>query len=163
MADQEDYRSWAQHFGKSTLDPAVVAECTRAGLAKPPVIKRHMLESYESFGGLTVNFADPVVLGRKDRLGSGVGILYGIALHLKGSKPYHGFLPYDVRPGDGQASLRAKFGAPKAVAKDGHWDKWLIDGTEVTASYAEDLQSLTTLTVFLPEPKSSVPEGAEKS
>ncbi len=33
------------------------------------------------------------------------------------------------------------------------WDQWIIDGKEVTATYAEDFRSLQALTVFLPEAK----------
>ncbi len=98
MADHEDYRNWARHFGKSTLHPDLVAEFRRAGVAKPPVIKRNMLEAYIGFPGLTVNFADPVVIPTEEKVGAGVGILYGIAIHLDEVDPYQGWIPMRFSP-----------------------------------------------------------------
>jgi hypothetical protein len=151
MADQEDYRSWARHFGKSTLHPDVISEFHRAGVAKAPVIKRDMLHTRTTLDGLTVNFAAPELFPTEEEVGAGAGILYGIALHLSGSRVYRGWLPYGIMPDDSRASLQKRLGKPGRSNDEEAWDEWILDGLEVTVTYSKDFNSLEALAVYLPE------------
>lgn len=147
------YADWARHFGKSTLDPGLVAEFRAAGLTKVPVIRRDDVHESEDIGALTVNVMDPSLFGNEGRFGQGVGILAGIAIHLGdyGDLGYAGPLPFSVDRGDTRKSLRKKLGRPDDSDDDECWDEWIIDGLEVTAMYSDDFADIMTLTVFLPE------------
>lgn len=152
MADQrEDYRDWARHFGKSTRHPDLVAEFQRAGVAKAPVIRRDELDTCIEFPGLTVNFADPVLIPTNEKVGAGVGVLFGIAMHFADGPIYTGSIPYGVQPTDNRVSLRQRLGEPAESDDDEAWDRWIIDGHEVTAMYMDGFAALRSLSVYLPE------------
>jgi hypothetical protein len=151
MADQEDYRSWARHFGKSTRHPDVVAEFQRAGVAKAPVINRDELDTCIEFPGLTVNFADPLVIPTTEKVGAGVGVLFGIAMHFADGPIYTGSVPYSVQPRDSRDSLRQRLGDPAESDDVEAWDRWNIDGFEVTAMYMDGFSAVRSLSVYLPE------------
>lgn len=148
-----NYADWARHFGQSTLNPELIAEYQAAGIAKVPIIGRDDVEESEDVGALTVTVTDPSLFGNTEKLGQGVGIFSGIAIHLKdfGDEGYAGAMPFSIDRGDSRKTLRKKLGKPNISDEDEFWDEWIIDGLEVTAMYSEDFNDLMTLTVYLPE------------
>lgn len=152
MTQQEDYRNWAQHFGKSTVHPDLLREFQRAGVKDAPAIKRGMLHTRIGFPGLTVNFAHPIIIPTIEKVGARTGILYGIALHFSGSTPYRGWIPFGVAATDNRESLRKKLGSPDKFDNEEAWDEWSIDGYVVTAMYKDSFEALMSLSAYLPEP-----------
>lgn len=148
-----NYADWARHFGQSTLDPALIAEFHAAGIAKVPVIAGDDVEQSVDIGALTVSVGDPLLFGNEGKFGQGVGILYGIAIHLRdfGDDGYRGPMPFSITRDDTRKSLRKKLGKPGDSDDSEYWDEWIIDGLEVTAMYSENFEDLMTLTVYLPE------------
>lgn len=148
-----NYNDWARHFGRSTLDPELIAEFRAAGIAQIPVIARDDVQIGADIGALTVNLWAPSVLGNEEKLGEGVGILSGIAIHLKdyGNDGYTGPMPFSIMRDDTRETLREKIGESTTSSKDGRRDKWLINGLRVTAKYSEGFNDILVMTVFLPE------------
>lgn len=147
------YADWARHFGRSTLDPALVAEFRAAGIATAPVIQRDHIEAKKDVGALTVTVTDPVYFGNEGAFGQGVGIFSGIAIHLKdyAGEGYAGQIPFGIKRDDTRKTLRKTLGKPNDSDDEDAWDEWIIDDLVVTALYSDDFEDLLTLTVFLPE------------
>lgn len=147
------YADWARHFGRSTLDPALIAEFHAAGITQIPVIGRDHVEACEDIGALTVTVTDPVYFGNEGKFGQGVGIFSGITIHLKdhGDEGYAGQIPFGIKRDDTRKTLRKTHGKPNDSDDEDAWDEWIIDGLVVTALYSDDFEDLLTLTVYLPE------------
>lgn len=149
----KNYSDWARHFGKSTLDPEVIAEFKTAGVKKPPVIKRDEFEACENIGEMTVNVGAPILFGQDGKFGDGVGILSRIAIHLRDSKGqmYFGDLPFSIDHNDTRKTLRKKLGKPDNSDNEEHWDEWNIEELNVTAHYSDNNEEFLTLVVGVPE------------
>lgn len=144
-----NYTDWARHFGKSTIDPDVIAEFQAAGFKKPPVIKRDEFGASEDVGEMTVNVGDPILFGQDGKFGRGVGILSYIVIHLE--KGYSGDLPFSINLKESRKTLRKKLGKPDNSENEEHWDEWNIEELNVTAHYSDNNEEFLTLVVGIPE------------
>lgn len=151
-----DYKQWVDRFGKSADDKQVRDALARAGITDRIKIDRDELSASKDIKGegTTIIFTSETIL--RPNAGGVVGrpILSGVLMivHDRKNKTnlYKGPLPYGLKKDESQAVLRARLGKPVQSNKEYRTDAWLIDGLEMAATYSDDLQSLTQVSVTLP-------------
>lgn len=153
MAATDTYALWERHFGKPTTDEAVIAEYRRAGYSEPPVLDRDDSEKSVSDGDATVSIYHPASFGREDEFGDGVGLVAGVALHVRraGRDAFAGPLPFDIQRDFTRKALWKALGEPDESDDDELWDVWMIDDKEVIVSFSKGFKQIETVAVFLPD------------
>jgi hypothetical protein len=153
-----DYIQWVNLFGKSADDAQVRNAVSKAGITKPLKIGGDELSVRADIKGqgTTIIFTDETIL-HPDAAGVvGRPILSSVLMILQGPNKanlYKGLLPFELKKDDSRESVRARLGPPVQSNDEYRTDMWLVDGSKLAATYAQDLQSLTRISVSLPEHK----------
>ncbi len=151
-----DYKQWVNLFGQPADDAAVRDALAKAGISGRIKIGKEELSTREDIAGegTTIVFTSETIL-RPDDPGAVVGRPIVSAVMMILDQPnkknlYQGPLPYQLKKDDSQAALRARFGTPAQSNEKYRTDAWDIDGMTLAASYSKDLQSLTQVSLSLP-------------
>lgn len=149
------YKDWAALFGRTTIDPVILAKLTQAGVTKRPVVPKQSTDVRVDIPGITLVFKSANLFPNVDA-GSGVGVLNEIILFLesKSQGTYNGELPFDLQRTNSQTELRSRFGEPFLTNTTFNWDKWEIDGRILHAKYGENLDRLVMVTLATKIPDS---------
>ena len=139
-----DYKPWVKLLGQTTEEEKVRDALAKAGFEKVPVIGKEGLDEKEDVDGLTLTFSDP-----DSDVGDGIGVLSGVSMILK---EYSGPLPFKLKRTDSRDALHARFGDPDEEDEDFLMDSWEVDELVLSVLYKEDLDSLKSVGVMLPEP-----------
>lgn len=152
-----DYAQWIKLFDKPADDIQVRSLLAKSGITDAIKINREELSVAEDIEGqgMTIIFTSETIL--HPAAGGIVGrpILSGLIMELQTKKRksnfYMGSLPCELKKDLSQTTVRDRLGAPLQINEEYRTDAWIIDGLELAVTYAEDLQSLTQVSVSLPE------------
>lgn len=141
---------WFALFERTTGDRDLLQVLAAQGYGEVPPIPADSNDVRVEKAGLMLEFLDISLFpDLADGLGDGHGVLasmtFVVAERLR--DPWTGPLPFELKPSDSQADLRARFGPPLEVNDTFNWDRWEIDGYAVTIEYTKDLAALKLVTV----------------
>ena len=144
------FQDWVHVFGKPADDPAVQQALASVGVIKPIKLGRKELSTREDIEGqgTTIVFTSESILNPSDSTAvAGRPIVSCVMVMLE---RYDGSLPYQIARDDSQQTLRARLGTPAQINERFRADGWEIDGMILGVGYSKDLQSLTQVSLSLP-------------
>lgn len=151
-----DFLEWVSMFGRSADEADVKDALAQEGIADRIKIERQALSARKDIPGkgTTVVFTSETILRPDDPAAvASRPIMSAVMVILDQPNKkdlYTGPLPFQLSKTDSLDTLRARLGPPVRINEDNRTDAWLIDGLKLAASYAKDLQSLTQVSLAMP-------------
>lgn len=148
------WQDWFEHFGRTTADPRLLRALEAAGFPPVPPVPRDENDTRVEKGGVMLEFLDVNLCagrlaGQAGGPGEGHGVLRALTFvaNERQRETWPGALPFDLSAEQSQQALRTRLGPPAEVNDTLDWDRWRIDGRDVTVKYRPDRASLRRVTV----------------
>jgi hypothetical protein len=144
------WQDWFTFFKRTTQDPLLLKALADAGFPPIPPIPRDESDVRIEKGGLMLEFLDVALCPDLSRgLGDGHGVLRAMTfvVNERGRETWPGDLPFGMTPGQSQRDLHARLGPPHETNDTLDWDRWKMEGLDVTVKYRPDRASLRRITV----------------
>jgi hypothetical protein len=149
-----DFHDWVGLMGRSADDPSVRDALDRSGITARIKIRRNELSARKDLSGqgTTIVFTDESILTPESGT-VGRPVLSAVMVVLQDPNPddiYTGPLPHHLTKSDSRDGLRARLGPPAESNDAYRTDAWDVDGLRLAASYSKDLNTVTQVSLSLP-------------
>lgn len=117
-----NYDEWEAYLGKTTGDPALIEAFRNAGFDGPPAVPENRFETKTELGRLTLTIRSPQRYGKGTLRAEGVGVLGGIAIHVRtDAAECTEKLPYGFTIDETRVAATDRMGAPDETDFDECW------------------------------------------